>query len=247
MDLQLAEIEQNLPTILNQVWPVVTQARQEVGFAQTSIEMDLGNLQFSGETPITWLSQCYSQGEQKAAALKEAYWNFKESKLKIEKLRNKGDELSLLKADRIAHGLEESEHYIKTAYKDLIHYQQTAARIREKFNLPEQLSEEDLKENSKREHVRLSMRQALRDMENTGTISKGVSEHLEHYGIHPMTARMLVMQYRESVQKLFADGMVPTMDHLHEWLDLMEENLIQGTEDQLKYMRLVDEEPATDA
>ena len=247
LELQLKEVETSLPMALSQVWPLVEKARAELGIPQTTVEMDLGNLQFSGETPITWISQCAAQAEKKANALHEAYWRLQKQKLKIKKLRDKGDEESNLKADEIESGMVNGEHYIKTAYEDLLHYQKTMEVIREKHNLPAELTAEDLAENSKKEHIRKAMRQALRDIENTGAISKGVSEHLEHYGIHPMTARMLVMQYRESVQELFKQGMVPTMDHLHEWLDLMEKTLLQGAEDQLKYMRLVDEGPATDA
>jgi hypothetical protein len=240
LELTLKEVETNLPVALGEVWPLVEKARAELGIPQTTVEMDLGNLQFSGETPISWISQCASQAEQKANALHEAYWGLKKKKLKVQKLRDKGDEESILKADEIESGMQNSEHYIKTAYQDLLHYQQTAATIRAKFNIPEELSPQDLAENSKREHIRKSMRQALRDVENTGTISKGVSEHLEHYGIHPMTARLQVQNYRLSVQKLFEEGRVPTMEHLHAWLDEMEQVHLHGANEMLKYMRLVD-------
>ena len=242
LDLQLKEVEASLPMALSQVWPLVEKARAELGIPQTTVEMDLGNLQFSGETPITWISQCAAQAEKKANALHEAYWRLKKQKFKVQKLREKGDEESMLKADEIESGMKNSEHYIKTAYQDLLHYQQTAARIREKFNIPEELSSEDLAENSKREHIRKAMRQALRDMENTGTISKGVSEHLEHYGIHPMTARLQVQNYREEVNKLFKEGKAPTMDHLHQWLDHMERIHLEGADSMLMYMRLKDSE-----
>lgn len=245
LDLVLKEVETALPMALSEVWPLVEKARAELGIPQTTVEMDLGNLQFSGETPITWISQCAAQAEKKANALHEAYWRLKKQKLKVQKLRDKGDEESTLKADEIESGMANSEHYIKTAYQDLLHYQQTAAVIREKFGIAEELSSADLAENSKREHIRKAMRQALRDVENTGTISKGVSEHLEHYGIHPMTARLQVQNYRQGVQKLFEEGKVPTMEHLHAWLDQMEHVHLHGADEMLKYMRLKDSEESS--
>ena len=245
LDLVLKEVETSLPMALSEVWPLVEKARAELGIPQTTVEMDLGNLQFSGETPITWISQCAAQAEKKANALHEAYWRLKKQKLKVQKLRDKGDEESTLKADEIESGMANSEHYIKTAYQDLLHYQQTAAVIREKFGIAEELSSADLAENSKREHIRKAMRQALRDIENTGTISKGVSEHLEHYGIHPMTARLQVQNYRQGVQKLFEEGKVPTMEHLHAWLDQMEHVHLHGADEMLKYMRLKDSEDSS--
>jgi hypothetical protein len=245
LDLVLKEVETSLPMALSEVWPLVEKARAELGIPQTTVEMDLGNLQFSGETPITWISQCAAQAEKKANALHEAYWRLKKQKLKVQKLRDKGNEESTLKADEIESGMANSEHYIKTAYQDLLHYQQTAAVIREKFGIAEELSSADLAENSKREHIRKAMRQALRDIENTGTISKGVSEHLEHYGIHPMTARLQVQNYRQGVQKLFEEGKVPTMEHLHAWLDQMEHVHLHGADEMLKYMRLKDSEESS--
>lgn len=245
MELALKNVETSLPAALSQVWPLIEKARAELAIPQTTVEIDLGNLQFSGETPITWISQCAAQAERKANALHEAYWRLKKQKLKVQKLRDKGDEESIIKADEIESSMQNSEHYIKTAYQDLLHYQQTAATIRTKFNIPEELSSEDLAENSKREHIRKAMRQALRDVENTGSISKGVSEHLEHYGIHPMTARLQVQNYRQEVQSLFDIGKAPTMDHLHRWLDAMEAIHIKGADEMLEYMRLKESEEAS--
>ena len=241
MDLVLKEIDKNLPMKLAEVWPTVEKARAEFGIPQTTVEIDLGNLQYSGETPITWISQCAAQAEQKANALHEAYWRLQEQKYKINKLREKNDEKSLFRATKIESQMRNGEHYIKTAYQDLLHYQQTAQLIREKFNIAEELTDEDLAENSKREHIRKAMRQALRDIENSGVISKGVSEHLEHYGIHPMTARLQVQEYRKSVTDLFEQNLVPTMEHLLNWLDEMERVHYKGVDDMLRYMRLKDD------
>ena len=135
LDLVLKEVETSLPVALNEAWPLVEKARAELGIPQTTVEMSLGNLQFSGETPITWISQCAAQAEKKANALHEAYWRLKKQKLKVQKLRNKGDEESNLKADEIESGMRNGEHYIKTAYEDLMHYQKTMQLIREKHNL----------------------------------------------------------------------------------------------------------------
>lgn len=241
LDLILTEVQSDLPMKLAEVWPTIEKARAELGIVQTTIEIDLGNLQYSGETPITWISQCASQAESKANALHDAYWSLQEIKLKIKKLSDKTDEKSLLKAKKYQSQIQNNEHYIKTCYQDLIHYQQTAQLIREKFNIAEDLSAEDLAENSKREHIRKAMRQALRDIENSGVISKGVSEHLEHYGIHPMTARLQVQEYRKSVTDLFEKNLVPTMEHLLNWLDEMERVHYKGVDDMLKYMRLKDD------
>lgn len=244
LDLQLHEVTKSLDVALNKVWPLVEKARDELGIHQTTTEMDLGNLQYSGETPITWISQCAAQAERKASALHESYWRLQKQKLKVKKLREKNTDESNLKADEIESSMHNGEHYIKTAYQDLMHYQQVATTIREKFKIAEELSQEDLAENSKREHIRKAMRQGLRDIENGGVISKGVSEHLEHWGIHPMTARMQIEAYRDSVRQLFQDGKAPTMQHLHQWLDEMEAIHLGAADDMLRYMRLKDDDPA---
>ena len=241
LDLILTEVQSDLPMKLAEVWPTIEKARAELGIVQTTVEIDLGNLQYSGETPITWISQCASQAESKANALHDAYWSIQELKLKIKNLSEKTDEKSVLKAKKLQSQIQNNEHYIRTCYQDLTHYQQTAKLIREKFNIAEDLTAEDLAENSKREHIRKAMRQALRDIENSGVISNGVSEHLEHYGIHPMTARLQVQEYRKSVTDLFEQNLVPTMEHLLNWLDEMERVHYKGVDDMLRYMRLKDD------
>lgn len=244
LDLQLHEVTKSLDVALNKVWPLVEKARDELGIHQTTTEMDLGNLQYSGETPITWISQCAAQAERKASALHEAYWRLQKQKLKVKKLREKDTDESNLKADEIESQMHNGEHYVKTAYQDLMHYQQVATTIRQKFDIKEELSPEDLAENSKREHIRKAMRQGLRDIENGGVISKGVSEHLEHWGIHPMTARMQIEAYRTEVRKMFEAGRAPTMQHLHQWLDEMEAIHLGAADEMLRYMRLKDDDPA---
>lgn len=239
-DLTLVEVDKNLPQALAEIWPVVEQAKKEMGFSQTTTEMQLGNLQYSGETPIAWISQCYAQSSNKAAALREAYYNLKKNQLKLEELYEKNDSKSLLKAEKIESDIKYSEHYIQTCYQDLMTYINTADKIREKWNIPEQVSKEELAENSKREHIRKAMRQALRDIENGGVISKGVSEHLEQYGIHPMTARLQVEQYRKSVIELFEQNKVPTLEHMLRWLDAMEELHYPGVNAQMTHMKLID-------
>jgi len=82
LDLQLHEVTKSLDVALNKVWPLVEKARDELGIHQTTTEMDLGNLQYSGETPITWISQCAAQAERKASALHESYWRLQKQKLK---------------------------------------------------------------------------------------------------------------------------------------------------------------------
>jgi len=243
LDLILKEVDSGLPAALNEIWPIVEKARAEMGISQTTTEMTLGNLQFAGETPITYVQQCAAQAEQIANALHSSYWNLKKQKLKVQQLREKGDEMSTLKADQIESDMRNSEHYIRTGYNNLVHYQETAALIRKKFNLPDDISPQQLSENSKREHIRKAMRQALRDVENSGAISKGVSEHLEQYGIHPMTAKVQCLQYRDLVHQMIQNNEAPTMEHLLDWLDQMEIVHAGAPDDMLRLMRLKDFEP----
>lgn len=83
-ELMEVDNEKNLPQALAEVWPVIKLAQEELGFSQTPSEMTLGNLQYSGEKPITWLKQCLAQSLQKASALKEAYWNYKKKAREVE-------------------------------------------------------------------------------------------------------------------------------------------------------------------
>ena len=135
-----------------------------------------------------------------------------------------------------------SKASIETTCKEIEAYQAAADKIREVHNLPDEITDEDHLENSKREHIRQAMHQAARDVLNFNVISKGVIEHLEEYGVHPQTAHFLVCQYRDSVNKMISEGKFPSMIHMNEWLGQMEELLLGSADDQLRYMGLAEEE-----
>lgn len=242
LDLMKTADSENLPQLVSALLPIVEKNKREIGLSQTKAEITLGNLQFSGEKPITWLKQCLIQINDRASSLKETYWNLKEQQIEIDELREEGSPRSLLKAERLEDKMLSSKASIETTCKELEAYQAAADKIREAHNLPDEITDVDHLENSKREHVRLAMHQAARDVLNFNVISKGVIEHLEEYGVHPQTAHFLVCQYRDSVNKMISEGQFPSMAHMNEWLSQMEELLLSSADDQLRYMRLAEEE-----
>jgi len=53
-----------------------------------------------------------------------------------------------------------------------------------------------------------------------------------------MTAKVQVDAYRDSVIELFKEGKMPTMQHMVNWLDTMEEFHINSVYEQARYMGL---------
>jgi len=53
----------------------------------------------------------------------------------------------------------------------------------------------------------------------TGGMNMGTLEYLEQFGIHPVTARKLIVDYLAEVDALVAEGKYPSVTHLYEFLD----------------------------
>lgn len=227
--------------VLEKVWPLIERGRQQVGFNQTSEEGYLSNLQLSGETPFKWYQQCHRQAEMRTENLQDMYFNYQKDKEKIRRKRGaakNGDKLAAIEANELEAAILARDHHIRQTAKELQHYLQTAEKLRQEHNIPENISDEQLLEYSKREHIRLAMKQSLRDMENHGVISPGVQEHLEHYGVHPSAAKRLVIEYLKTVEDLFAKNLVPTIKHMDAWIDRCEEMLASCPDEALVRMRI---------
>ena len=227
--------------VLTKVWPLIERGRQQVGFNQTSEEGYLSNLQLSGETPFKWYQQCHRQAEMRTENLQDMYFNYQKDKELVRQKRleaEDGNQMAEIEANELEAAIVARDHHIRQTAKELQHYLQTAEKLRQEHNIPEQISEEQLLEYSKREHIRLAMKQSLRDMENHGVISPGVQEHLEHYGIHPSTAKKLVLDYLRSVEDLFKQDLVPTIKHMDAWIDRCEEILASCPDEALVRMKI---------
>ena len=232
-ELQLQDFNKSTQDIakkLEATLPVVEKQIAELCIAKNH-ETTVADLQYSGQTPLVWIQQCALQQQNRMHALRETWFRHKKNEIKIAKLREKDDELSLLKADELEAGLLSSQNVIKNAMEELQHYQEQIDALKKNFNIPEEIPPEMIRENDRRERIRGAFRRALEEMSATGQIPRGTQESLEWAGIHPLVARVHCIEYIESVNDLLKEGKAPTMQHMYNFLDQMEQMYFNAVED----------------
>jgi hypothetical protein len=216
------KLESTLPIVEKQIAELIISKNHDTTVA---------DLQYSGQTPLVWIQQCAMQQQNRLNGLREIWFTHKKNELKIKQLIKKGDEMSLLRAQELEAGLESSSTSIKNAMEELQSYQEQIDALRKNFNFPEVIPKEMIRENDRRERIRGAFRRALEEMSASGHIPRGTQESLEWAGIHPMVARVHCVEYIESVNQLLKDGKAPTMQHLYNFLDQMEEMYFNAVDD----------------
>jgi hypothetical protein len=124
--------------------------------------------------------------------------------------------------------LADSTNYYEAALKEIAIYQESYEEIRKNNHIPENWDEVDYEKAEAKAHVKTGFRLALRDLEMTGRLNCATMEYFEQFGINPMTAKNLVMQYYHQQQKLMEESpdqppMMPTIHMLNQFLEEMTE------------------------
>ena len=219
-----------LATITNEKLAVIAEKMVEIdranhtaGRSNTQTTNQLMTLTMLTDSPYRRLRQCMSQIERKRKALEEAYFKMQKKKIQVDKWYEKGDEMSVIKAREAEAGMLRQKDYIDGAFKEIATFQCAYDEIRESHNIPEKWDERDAEEAEIDHHIRQAFRQAHRDMVNQGRIGLGNMEYMEQYGIHIQTATKIIADYIVKEDKMIAEGKMPTVKHLYDFLDKMAE------------------------
>ena len=219
----LATITDEKLAIISQKMVAIDRANNTAGRSETQTTNQLMTLTMLTDSPYRRLRQCLAQIEKKRSALDEAYFKMKKKQVLIKQWYEKGDEMSVLKAQEAEHGLMRSKNYIDGAFKEIATFQCAYDEIREAHNIPDNWDERDAEEEEIDHHIKQAFRQAHREMVGTGCITSGNMEYLEQYGIHIQTATRLIADYIASEDEMIVKGQMPTVAHLYAFLDRMAE------------------------
>jgi len=222
----LDNLSQNLSTIKNELSPFVNQlevVKRTIGTSQTKHELEIGNLLFSGDSPLIWYKQCFSQINSRLEGSIDSYYKLKKIQLKIEKLVSKESltPKQNLKLNKLQTDYVRLEGYIQNAISEMQHYKNVASKMKQTFNFPDNITDSDMDEASIEDHIKTSFRQAIQDVSQHGVITRGTFGHLEQWGVHPMTAKLYVFQYLKSCEELIEQNKTPNINHLHQFLEEM--------------------------
>ena len=157
---------------------------------------------------LSWLSphknmrQISAEVSRKKGALNEAKWKHIQNELKIKKIEEelskpeqltKWREIELnIKLAQMREGLAEGATHIEGAMKDILAlnelYEQLKARLSD-------FSEEDIEAEETKTHLRRSIVQCVRDVRQSGSITKGEQEYMEQIGVNPSKLQRLLREY----------------------------------------------------
>ena len=219
----LATITNEKLEIISKKMVAIDRANNTAGRSDTQTTNQLMTLTMLTDSPYRRLRQCLAQIEKKRGALDESYFKMKKKQVQIKQWYEKGDEMSVLRAQEAEHGLMRSKNYIDGAFKEIATFQCAYDEIRESHNIPENWDERDAEEAEIDHHIKQAFRQAHREMVGAGCITSGNMEYLEQYGIHIQTATRLIADYIASEDEMIAKGQMPTVAHLYAFLDRMAE------------------------
>ena len=201
--------------------PEIDRANHTAGRSQTQTTNQLMSLTMMTDSPYRRLRQCLSQIERKRSALEESYFKMKKKAILIKQWYEKGDEMSVVKAQEAEAQAFRQKDYIDGALKEIATFQCSYDEIRESHNIPEKWDERDAEIAEIDHHIKQAFRQAHRDVVQTGSITGGNMEYMEQYGIHIQIATKIIRDYVASEDKMISEGKMPTVEHLYAFLDSM--------------------------
>jgi len=172
--------------------------------------------------PFKNLRQISAEISSKREALEEAKWNWLKTQAKIEiKLEQIEKERSVARRALLEIELAQMRaqsasglKYVEGAMKDVI----TLSALYDELKAPyENYTEEDFEREEAKSHLKRSLSQSLRDIRQSGRITKGELEYLEQIGVNPGKLEADMFEYLQ-FEKTGADYSVTAM---YEFLDFM--------------------------
>ena len=142
------------------------------------------HINLSYAAPMKNLRQVSAEMTRKREALEEAKWNYLKNEIKLkqkeERLAKEKDPLKsqLIEIDiaQLKSGMANGMKYVEGAMKDVLTLSNLYDDLKDKFS---DYTEEDFEKEEARSHLKRSMVQCLRDVRQSGRITKGEQEYLE--------------------------------------------------------------------
>jgi hypothetical protein len=153
-------------------------------------------------SPYNNMRQIAAEMAGKKRALQEAKWRQVKNEIKIRKIEEqlqKAEDLDYwkevelkVKLAEMREGMVEGTRYIEGAMKDVLALESLYDNLKEKIN---EFSEYDIEKEETKTHLKRSIVQCLRDVRQTGSISKGEQEYAEQIGVNVGKLQALLREY----------------------------------------------------
>ena len=165
------------------------------------------HINLSYAAPMKNLRQISAEMTRKREALEEAKWNYMKNEIKLkqkeDRLAKEKDSLKaqLLEIDiaQLKSGMANGMKYVEGAMKDVLTLSNLYDDLKEKYS---DYNEEDFEKEEARSHLKRSLVQCLRDVRQSGRITKGEQEYLEQIGVNPGKITLDMLGYLDYEQKI---------------------------------------------
>lgn len=160
------------------------------------------HLNLSYLDPHKNMRQIAAEVARKRQALNEAKWNQIKTEIKIRKIEEQlsspeqidyWTEVDLkVKLAEHQEKLAEGMSYVEGAMKDILALNSLFEQLKEKTK---EFNELDIEKAESKAHIKRSVTQCIRDVRQSGSISKGEQEYLEQIGVNPMKMMIKIREY----------------------------------------------------
>jgi hypothetical protein len=187
------------------------------------------HLNLSYLDPHKNMRQVAAEIARKRQALNEAKWNQLKNEIKIRKIEEQLSNVELLdhwqeieltvKKAELQEKMAEGISYIEGAMKDVLALNNLFEQLKSKVT---DFNELDIEKAESKAHLKRSITQCIRDVRQSGSITKGEQEYLEQIGVNPMKMMQRIREYvaREASSSNWDVAM------LHEFVDAVADELI---------------------
>jgi len=160
------------------------------------------HLNLSYLDPHKNMRQIAAEVARKRQALNEAKWNQIKTEVKIKKIEEQlaapenldyWAEVDLnIKLAEHREKLAEGMSYVEGAMKDILALNELFEQLKRKTDT---FNELDIEKEESKVHIKRSIVQCIRDVRQSGFISKGEQEYLEQIGVNPSKMEMKIKEY----------------------------------------------------
>lgn len=184
------------------------------------------NLHYHGD--FKNVRQISAEINRKKSALNEAKWKHVRSEVEVQKIQEQllNDDLDHWERVELQidlaekqEGLAEGTVYIEGAMKDILALNDLYQEYQSKFD---GFTEEDFELEESKSHLKRSLVQCIRDVRQSGSITKGEQEYLEQIGVNPSKMQMRIREYVQD--EASADNWDASL--LHEFVNNVTDELI---------------------
>lgn len=166
-------------------------------------QWDWKHLNMSYHSPFKNMRQISAEISSKKSALNSAKWGYIKTEVRIKKLEEKLQRPDIsywkevetkIELAELKESLSSNILMIEGGMKDILALNEIYEQLKSKVN---SFSEADYEKEETKNHLQRSLVQCIRDVRQDGRISKGEQEYLEHIGVNPSKAQMLMREYVE--------------------------------------------------